>query len=338
MPVLIRETVPALPPVPQSLRERAKASAGTRGMHDAVAADIEALQAVELVQPEAPEAATFPLRVAAWNAERLKFHAPSRALLERAAADVMLLTEIDIGMARSGNVHTLAKSLPAGSGWAIATEFVELGLGDDREKALHAGQRNTAGIHGNAIASRWPIAEVAAIGLDDGALWFTGAQEERRIGGRMAMAAAIDVAGTRIWFASIHLESESSPALREVQMLRVLAALDELAGDGPAIIGGDLNTKSHTAGAVSFDEVARTEPLFARIEAAGFSWREANTEAPTQRARPDGHPAPPHRRLDWLAGRGVSASAPATLAATDADGVAISDHELVAATFAPVEA
>ena len=152
------------------------------------------------------------------------------------------------------------------------------------------------------------------------------------------MAAAIDVAGTRIWFASIHLESESSSALREVQMLRVLAALDELAGDGPAIIGGDLNTKSHTAGAVSFDEVARTEPLFARIEAAGFSWREANTEAPTQRARPDGHPAPPHRRLDWLAGRGVSASAPATLAATDADGVAISDHELVAATFAPVEA
>ncbi len=40
---------------------------------------------------------------------------------------------------------------------------------------------------------------------------------------------------------------------------------------------------------------------------------------------------PPFPRLDWLFVRGVTASSPRTVAAVDSKGVAISDHELIAA-------
>ena len=59
----------------------------------------------------------------------------------------------------------------------------------------------------------------------------------------------------------------------------------------------------------------------------GFAWRDANDMAVTQRMRPDGRPIPPFRRIDWLFTRGVTASAPRTVAAVDANGSAISDHD-----------
>src|SRR5262245_58412698 len=46
------------------------------------------------------------LRVIAWNAERLKHVEASADLLVRAEPDVILLSEVDHGMARSGNRHT----------------------------------------------------------------------------------------------------------------------------------------------------------------------------------------------------------------------------------------
>ena len=73
-------------------------------------------------------------------------------------ADVVLLTELDVGMARSGNRHTvreLARTM--GAGYAFGVEYVELGLGDDREKAWHAGESNAVGLHGNAILSKAPL-------------------------------------------------------------------------------------------------------------------------------------------------------------------------------------
>ena len=95
------------------------------------------------------------MRIAAWNAERCKYLPESAALLAGIGADVVLLSELDVGMARSGNRHTpreLARAL--GSGYLFGVEYVELGLGDNREKAWHAGQSNQSGLHGNGILSK----------------------------------------------------------------------------------------------------------------------------------------------------------------------------------------
>ena len=82
-----------------------------------------------------PPASPTRARIAFWNAERLKYPAPTGALLRSLEADAILLCELDLGMARSGNRHTiadLANSLDAGHVFGV--EFVELDLGDARER------------------------------------------------------------------------------------------------------------------------------------------------------------------------------------------------------------
>ncbi len=56
-------------------------------------------------------------RILFWNAERLKFRAPSAEMIRRAKPDVVILCELDLGMARTGNRHVtadLADALGAG--------------------------------------------------------------------------------------------------------------------------------------------------------------------------------------------------------------------------------
>ncbi|MFE0758428.1 endonuclease/exonuclease/phosphatase family protein [Inquilinus sp. NPDC058860] len=300
--------------------------------HDRFAAQVPALHAVEH-RPAPPHSnsgerpAGAQLRVAAWNAERLKYHAPSAALLR--GTDVVLLTEADIGMARSGNRHTvrdLAEAL--GMGWAYGVEFVELGLGDARECEWHADEDNRVGLHGNAILSRHPLLDPVIIPLDPGGTWFAGRSgNQRRLGGRMAVAARLD-APRPLWLVSAHFESHSDAADRARQGERLAAAIDRLVPAGAGVVlGGDVNTKE-ASGSLEAPE----EPLFAVLRDAGFDWRRCNAPGPTQRTRPDGTPVPPFARLDWLFTRHVEAEAPETIPAVDAAGAAISDHDVVAAT------
>lgn len=295
--------------------------------HDLFAAQVPALHAVE--HRPAPVDRPVPprLRVAAWNAERLKYHAPSVALLR--GADVVLLTEADIGMARSGNRHTvrdLAEAL--GMGWAYGVEFVELGLGDARECQWHADEDNRIGLHGNAILSRHKLLDPVIIPLDAGGTWFAGRSgNQRRLGGRMAIAARLDTSRP-LWLVAAHLESHSDSADRARQGERLVAAIDRLVPAGAGVVlGGDFNT-TEALGSLEAPE----EPLFAVLRDAGFDWRRCNAPGPTQRTRPDGTPVPPFAKLDWLFTRHVAAEAPATIPAVDAAGTAISDHEVVAAT------
>lgn len=295
--------------------------------HDRFAVQVPALNAVEH-RPAPVERPVGPrLRVAAWNAERLKYHAPSAALLR--GADVVLLTEADIGMARSGNRHTvrdLAEAL--GMGWAYGVEFVELGLGDARECEWHADEDNRVGLHGNAILSRHALLDPVIIPLDAGGTWFAGRSgNQRRLGGRMAIAARLDTPRP-LWLVAAHLESHSDAADRARQGERLVAAIDRLVPAGAGVVlGGDFNTKE-ALGSLEAPE----EPLFAVLRDDGFDWHRCNAPGPTQRTRPDGTPAPPFAKLDWLFTRHAEAEAPATIAAVDETGAAISDHDVVAAT------
>jgi endonuclease/exonuclease/phosphatase family metal-dependent hydrolase len=261
----------------------------------------------------------------------------------------LLLCELDLGMARSGQAHTtraLAERL--GTGYAFAVEFLELGLGDAREQAWHAGQLNQAGLHGAAILSAFALERPAVIRLETAGDWFDGRHGERRVGGRIAVAATLTIDHMPVTLVSVHFESHGDPAQRASQMGLLLDAIETYAPARPVLIGGDLNTST-----VSRDWARGTgvkpvlplqrvldpvpfEPMFEVVAAHGYDWRACNAlNVPTQRTRPDGTPAAPLGKIDWFLCRGLVASDAATLPAVDAQGVAISDHEVLAVTIAP---
>jgi endonuclease/exonuclease/phosphatase family metal-dependent hydrolase len=320
----------------------------TKAEHDRIARGVTALSAIEYRPPETPVRPRTPLRLAAWNAERLKYGDPSAALLRAQDLDIILLTETDVGMARSGNRHTTAELAAAlDMGYAYGVEFVELGLGDPREQEWHKGQRNHAGLHGNAILSRLPLQDLALIRLDGGR-WFAdgsngvAAGTQRRLGGRIAVAGRVVTDDGDLVLVSVHLESDSDAPDRAQQITRLLTALDGVYGNARMVIGGDCNTAELPEVDEARPEDSRAwflrcdayEPLFSVMQKAGFGWRTANDMAATQRQRPDGRPIPPFRRIDWLFTRGLKPSSPRTVPAVDDKGAAISDHDAIVVDIA----
>jgi endonuclease/exonuclease/phosphatase family metal-dependent hydrolase len=284
-----------------------------------------------------------------WNAERGKYLDASARLLGELDAGACLLCELDLGMARSGQAHTAHElAVRLGAGYAFGVEFLELGLGDARERAWHAGEENAAGLHGAAILSAYPLERPALIRLETDGAWFDGRHGERRVGGRMAVVATLRIGGRPVTLVTVHFESHSDPEHRAAQMRRLLEAIEIYAPGAPALIGGDLNTST-----VSRDWARGTgerpvlpaervldpvpyEPLFEVAAAQGYDWRACNQlGVPTQRSRPDGTPRPPLGRIDWFLARGLEATDPQTVPAIDNAGVAISDHEVLAVTVRP---
>ena len=200
-----------LPAPSADWRARARQADATQAGHDALLADCPALHAVRVDPPPAPATPSLPLTLAAWNVERLKYVEATAALLARQRPDIVLLSEVDIGMARSGNrdtVRVLAECL--GMGAAYAVEFVELGLGDARERAWHAHETNAAGLHGNACLTRFAIDRAVVLPLDDGGAWFRagGQIDQRRVGGRQATGIRTRLGdGRALWTFAVHFES-----------------------------------------------------------------------------------------------------------------------------------
>jgi hypothetical protein len=74
--------------------------------------------------------------------------------------------------------------------------------------------------------------------------WFGPARGQPRVGGRMAIGAQIDLAGRRVTFVSVHLESNSSPAQRNRQVSHLLDVIDEYDAGAALLLGGDFNTST----------------------------------------------------------------------------------------------
>jgi endonuclease/exonuclease/phosphatase family metal-dependent hydrolase len=320
----------------KSLLQEARTAQAGRAAHDWFAASLPCLHAIEYRAPPATRALPNTIKVATWNVERCKYRAPSAALLARLDADIVLLSELDIGMARSGNRHTVAELAEAlHAGYAFGVEYVELGLGDDREKAWHAGQLNAVGLHGNGLLSKLPLEDLAIVRLDEGARWFAGHQSthERRIGWRMAIGGRVALAATDLFVVSVHLESSTDAADRAAQVGVLIDTIDRIAAGLPVIVGGDFNTAALPVADEMdpdwFTNALTYEPLFAAFKAAGYDWLKANTRDATERTRPDGTPEPPFRKIDWFFTRGVTIAQAGIAAAVDDKGAAISDHELL---------
>lgn len=339
-PVISRTVHDLSCPAETLLREAREAAreppAHHRYAHHRYMERIEAFHAVEVRAPREVAARPQRWRVAALNAERLTRPKAVRQLMMTAGAQVLFLSEADVGMARSGNIHTIRELAgSSGAGYIFGVEYVELDLGDAGEIRRHAGERNACGLHGNAILSHLAFDRPHVIPLEESGRWFSGFEgAQHRIGGRIAVAARMADAPKPLLLVSLHLESKTDPADRRQQVRHLLHALDHLAPNEACIIGGDFNTKAlpreEEGWARLFDEPERHEPLFADLQQAGFSWAAANRACATQRDGPwKTHPRP-FGKLDWLFVRGVRAQDPQVIAAVDEEGQPISDHEMIA--------
>ncbi|RIK96946.1 MAG: endonuclease [Proteobacteria bacterium] len=341
-----------LTPIPAERRAAIAAGPRDRAAHAALLAKLP-LGALA-GEPDAARGgiAGPSLRAVAWNLARCRDVEGSAALLAAARPDVVLLSEMDWGMARSGQRHTardLASAL--GMSWAFGAEFLELDLGGARERAEHAGSANAVGFHGNAIAARAALQRPRLARLETRGDWFDGARGERRVGGRCALLAQVELAGRRLTLASVHLESHGTRDERADEMRALVEAIDAYDRDAPVLVGGDLNSFSLAlaevgdpgrVGAALRDDPHRWadpvahEPLFAVAAEAGFAWADANAlRVPTLRhATPEGS-ARSALKLDWFLCRGLAPSEPAVLeAVAPSDGALLSDHEAIAVSVA----
>jgi endonuclease/exonuclease/phosphatase family metal-dependent hydrolase len=191
---------------------------------------------------------TDAIRIVAWNIERgIRLDDVIRSLRDHpslAGADVLLLSELDWGMARTANrfvAQEIASSLRMN--YAFAPCYVALTKGAGIEK--DAGGVNQESLHGNALLSRFPMHRVHSLSLPNGKDKMKGA--EKRIGSQRAVIADIEHPTGMFRAVSLHLDAHSSQRHRYLQMRRVLDHIEHLQPQMPVLIGGDWNTTTHNA-------------------------------------------------------------------------------------------
>ncbi len=322
--------LPELPPVTPDQQSRIVNSPRTSDAHRALLAELPAMNAVQTGGCASARQLDATVSVAAWNLERCLFPQDSAALLAPLAPDIVLLSEVDHGMARTGQRHTTEEIAEAlGMAYAFGVEFYEMGLGSPTERPFCQDAENLYGWHGNAILARAPFQKLTMVRLDDHGHWFASDEldadpEQPRVGGRMALLAVVETDGGPLCVASTHLESNANADHRAAQFHLLLDAVDGFAPDMPVLIGGDLNTGNHMP--PDFDW--RGETLFDQALARGYNW-DFTPEGDTTRASLiTPHPSR-KMKLDWIGGRGLSPMDTALIPALSPQGRPLSDHDPV---------
>jgi endonuclease/exonuclease/phosphatase family metal-dependent hydrolase len=191
----------------------------------------------------APERSRY--RILAWNLERgIKWEGQLEALQTHdylRSCDVLLLTETDVGMVRSGNravAQILAQEL--GMHYGFSPCYLNLSKGSGVEHDVEG--ENELGLHGNAVLSRYPISHIRPIALRNGKDKMSG--REKRLGAQTAVAADINFPNYRLTAVAVHLDAQSTQRHRHDQMRDVMQGLEV---DGPVVIGGDWNTTTYNS-------------------------------------------------------------------------------------------
>jgi endonuclease/exonuclease/phosphatase family metal-dependent hydrolase len=196
----------------------------------------------------APAVLPERLNVVSWNIERGVRFAGVLETLQKLDADVLLLQEVDRYCDRSGGRDVAAELASAlGMNWVAAGEFQEIG----------EGTKGRAGVHGQAILSRYPITDTGVLVFAEQARfrWRLNPVQPRR-GGRMALKAR--TGGMLVYTA--HLESGGNDTLRRKQLDEIVRDQQrEARPDERVVIAGDLNNPP----------VARSS-MFRAITAARF--------------------------------------------------------------------
>lgn len=188
------------------------------------------------------------IRALAWNIERgkeldgivdaLKNHEDFRN------RDLLLLTELDYGMARSEN-RFVAREIAAALklNYVFAPCYLALNKGNGVE--ADAAGENEYAIHGLAVFSRFPIKNARIARFPNGKDKMRG--EEKRIGNLRGLIAEIEHPAGAFYAVTVHLDAHSSRAHRVRQMRILLENIDQLHLKLPVVIGGDWNTTTHNA-------------------------------------------------------------------------------------------
>jgi endonuclease/exonuclease/phosphatase family metal-dependent hydrolase len=192
-----------------------------------------------------PAPARTRYRFVAWNLERgLELDGQLEAFRSDpylCTADVLLLTETDVGMARSQNrdvAQEIAREL--GFHYAFLPCYLNLSKGAGRE--YYSEGKNELGLHGNAILSRYPLGKVRAIRLKNGTDKMAG--REKRLGSQAAVVAEIEFPNHRLTAVCAHLDANSSQRHRAAQMRAILDGLDT---NLSVVLGGDWNTSTYNS-------------------------------------------------------------------------------------------
>lgn len=246
--------------------------------------------------------------------------------------DLILANELDDGCARSGNKNTareLAKAFGLNYAWGL--EFIEL-VNDENEK----------GFHGNAVFSRWPIRRAGVIRLPEEYNWYFDRQ--RRIGGRLAVFAELDVGGKSLGAVSIHLENRTHGEGRRRQMETILDAVRRELPDMPLILGGDLNTNTFDGRdkedindiAASpemrrrcLEDVFQYEALLPMAQDDGYEIVPGEPRLTRRKPMPDGSFLP--LRLDWILLKGLHAEESRMVSTAKEDFTYAAPHSALAA-------
>ena len=189
-----------------------------------------------------------PVRATAWNIERgtrlesiigvLKEHPSIRE------SDLLLLTELDYGMARSGNrfvAREIAEALQMN--YAFAPCYLSLVKGSGLESNTEG--ENTQALHGNALFSRYPIRGAHQLALPNGKDKMRG--KEKRLGAQRVVIADVLHPLGEFRAVSLHLDAHSTQRHRHLQMKLLLDHLETLSPQLPVIIGGDWNTSTYNS-------------------------------------------------------------------------------------------
>ncbi|MBK8466568.1 MAG: endonuclease/exonuclease/phosphatase family protein [Chloracidobacterium sp.] len=187
------------------------------------------------------------IRALAWNLERgIRFDGILDALKnndELKSKDVLLLAELDHGMARSGNrfvAREIACELKLN--YAFAPVYIPLQKGSGVESEMEG--ENTGSIHGLAMMSPWPMKNVHAVPLPNGKDKMWG--KEKRLGWLRALIADIEHPAGTFRAVTVHLDVHCSREHRRRQVRIILDHLNTLS-PMPTLIGGDWNTTTFNA-------------------------------------------------------------------------------------------
>ena len=209
------------------------------------------------------------LRVGEWNAER--GHNWDVFSQFYSNADIIILNEMDWGMARSGNLDTtkeMAASLKMN--YAYGVEFLELTNGNAKEINATKGKSNLIGYHGNAVLTKWPIIKSEIVRLHP--LYDLLYQEktagqamgERRLGGRMALFTLIQTNIGNILAISMHAHSGSKKKL--------------LKGDAELICNEIQKYNSSTTNVILGGDVASPIPQTLVSDCGFFALEKTNSQ------------------------------------------------------------
>lgn len=188
------------------------------------------------------------IRATAWNIERgIRLEGIIEAIQTDSIlreSDILFLTEVDYGMARSRNRNVAREMAEAlGMNFSFAPSYINLNKGSGLESKV-AG-KNRQALHGNALLSRYPLRDIRSVVLPNGKDKMRG--KEKRLGSQRAIVAVMEHSSGPVQVVCVHLDAHSTQKHRMRQMRLILDELDAFQPQMPALIGGDWNTSTYNS-------------------------------------------------------------------------------------------